>query len=174
MRACLRAEKALFMERIIFVILAIVVIANASGCATVCNPQSPGAAIGTGTPIGLAVGLAQFGACSTYFIAKKVLADEEKPFGADETKPYKQFGTQTSVNDVYIPTNKATVQPLDATYAAAVIEGEKYAAEGKAYAAAETAAEAAKNAQPTPVAVVAVPVAIVAEVVEPVTPPATK
>ena len=151
MRDCLRVEKEFIMKSLILVIVAISVVSTLSGCATVCNPQAPGVAIQSGTAIGLVGGVTQFAACSGYYVAKAAIGDKKDD-----------------------PENLKVSAELDAAYASAVIEGEKYAAEGKAYAAAE-AAEAAKKAQPVPVAVVAVPaVAIVAIDVKPVTAPVTK
>jgi hypothetical protein len=56
------------MKKKFFAIITIVAL-TLSGCAAVCNPQNPGAAFGTGTQIGLVVGLAEFGACSGYYLA---------------------------------------------------------------------------------------------------------
>lgn len=67
------------MNRIMLALATIVATTSVSGCATVCNPQNPGAAIQSGSMV---IGLTQFGACSGYYLANKL--SEPKNQTADE------------------------------------------------------------------------------------------
>lgn len=97
------------MRKPILVVMAFVLSANISGCAAVCNPQSPGAAIGTGTQIGMVVGLAQFGACGAYYLANKAIDNVQTPqSNASVTDP-----TRLAVTPPPPPPEEIAKPPVD-------------------------------------------------------------